>query len=482
MSHNHDKIPLGLSFDDVLLLPQSSSIESRAAVSTRSQLVRDIYLETPIISSNMDTVTMSDMNIAMSKAGAIGIIHRFLSIDEAVKEAKRVKRYRAHVIEDPYEITADKSIAEAEAEMDLHEIGGLMVVNNTGKLIGIITRRDIYSEPPDQRVKEAMTPYSKMITAAPNIGSSKASKLMHDKRVEKLPLVNKARHATGLIVMKDIRKLQDYPKSALDSRGRLLVGSSIGVIGDYVERAEELTKYSDFLAIDVAHGHASHVIKATKKIHRQFPDTPLIVGDVATPEGFTALVKAGASAVRVGIGPGSICATRIVSGSGRAQLTSILECAKAAKKLKIPLIADGGIKSSADLTKAIGAGASTVILGSLLAGTPESPGKIILKENGDKYKKYRGMASVEAMLDKKISEGFTEEEFETTNVTASEGIEPLIKLKPNAEIVINQLMGGLRSGMSYSNSKDIETFHRKAQFERITQGGQAEGRTHILER
>lgn len=477
------EIPLGLAFDDVLLVPQYSEIASRSDVSTRTLLARDIELEIPLISSNMDTVTMAEMAIAMAAMGGIGFIHRFLTIEDECRQVAKVKRYRSHVIDDPYTITPDQTIADAVREMDEHQVGGLMVVDEQDRLVGIITHRDVYSEPADRPVREVMTPRERMVVASPDVSIEEARRLMHEARVEKLPLVAENGTVLGLIVMKDIRKLEANPQASLDAKGRLRVGAAVGVVGDFMERAEALVDAgADCLVVDVAHAHAAHVMKSMKQLRAAFPEMPLIGGTVATPEGVRDLVRAGSDAIRVGIGPGSACTTRMVAGAGYPQFTALQLCAEAAREAGVPIIADGGIRNPADLAKAIGAGAASAMLGRLLAGTPEAPGRVVTRD-GRRYKIYRGMASMGAFISKQIAEGIAEGAADEPTVDyVPEGVEAVIPYNEEpARVIVHRLVGGLRSGMSYSNATTIPEFHERARFVRLTQAGLGESKPHVLE-
>jgi IMP dehydrogenase len=363
--------------------------------------------------------------------------------------------------------------------MDEHGVGGLMVVDAERRLIGIVTRRDVYAEDGQHLVADVMTERAKMVVGAPDITTEQARTLMHQARVEKLPLLDENQRCVGLIVIKDIRKLQDYPRSSLDGRGRLVVGASIGVVGDYLDRADALVAVgADTLVIDVAHGHAAHVLHGITAVKQRHPGVPLVAGNVATGVGVRDLAKAGADAIRVGIGPGSACTTRMVAGAGVPQFSSLMECAEAGRKAKVPIIADGGIRYPADLSKAIGAGAHTAMLGSLLAGTPESPGRVI-ERNGQKFKVYRGMASMAAFMSKQMAEGGADE---AATEYVPEGVESSVALRDSAERVIHELVGGLRSGMSYTGVATIDDFHQRVKFVRVTPAGQGESRAHVLER
>lgn len=482
MVSNFPDIPLALAYDDVLLVPQASDIASRSHVSTRSRLAGDIWLERPIIASNMDTVTMSDMAIAMALEGGIGLLHRFLTIDDNVKEVMRVKRHRSHIIENPYTIHPQQAIAEAVADMDRYEVGGLLVVNDHGQLIGIITRRDIDGEEDTNTVADVMTERENMIVGGAGTSPGEARKMMHARRVEKLPLVDADERPFGLIVMKDIHKLEQHPHATLDAGGRLAVGGSIGVVGDYLERCEALVEAgADVVVLDVAHGWANHVLTAIRQVRQAYPDLPLIVGNVATGEGVRAMAEAAGPGcgVRVGIGGGSACDTRQVAGSGLPMVTSVMDSAIAAREVDAYVIADGGIRIAADVAKAIGAGAHTAMLGSLLASAKEAPGDVVTR-NGQRYRVYRGMASREAAQRRWAAEGRLEKLQEDFT---PEGIESAVRYNGDTvKQIISPLIGGLKSGMSYAGARDIDEFHQRARFARMTSAGIGESHTHVQNR
>jgi IMP dehydrogenase len=472
---------LGLAYDDVLIVPQYSAIASRKNVTTKTKLARDIELQIPIISSNMDTVTMTRMAVAMAQLGGIGFIHRFLTIEDEVRVIENVKRNRAHVIPNPYTITPDKTIRDVRADMEEYSVGGLIVVQSDQdpRVIGIITERDIYSEGDDELVKDVMTPRERMVVGTPDISVSEARKKMHRERIEKLPLLDENDHCPGLIVMKDIIRLEHFPGSSIDDKGRYLVGASVGVVDDYLERADELVKAgADVLVVDVAHAHAVHVLRGIEKLHQNFTDTPLIAGTIATAAGTEDLIKAGADAIRCGIGAGSACTTRLVAGAGVPMFTSVMEASRQAKKHGIPIIADGGIKGAADLSKAIGAGAHTAMLGSMLAGAEEAPGRIV-ERDGRKLKVYRGMASMGAFVSKKMAEG---EADEAGAEYTPEGVESVIPITGPVVKIVKNLVGGLRSGMSYTGVDNIDDFHERVRFVRTTQAAQIESSPHVLQR
>lgn len=482
------QIKEGLTYDDVLLIPKYSDITSRKNVDTTSRLTREIMLKIPIVSSNMDTVTESAMAIAMARLGGIGIIHRFLSIKEEVKEVTKVKRYEGYMIENPVTILQNQSVREAKEMLEGFGIGGIVVVDEDKKVKGIVTRRDVEFEDDDSRsVEEIMTPRSRLIVAN-SLSMNEAKEILKKNKIEKLPIVDEKDRLKALITAKDIQKMKLFPNASKDEKGRLRVGAAVGVKGDFMERAASLIEsYCDVIVVDVAHGHSMQAVEAVKKIKRNFGDeVQVISGNVATAEGVIDLVKAGADAVKVGVGPGSICTTRIVTGFGVPQLTAVMECSEAAKDFDVPVIADGGIRFPGDITKAIAAGASTVMIGGLFAGTEESPGPVVLR-NGVRYKLTRGMASLSAALDRKIRESDKYDEVnrlleDTAEEIVPEGVEGLIPYKGRVEEVVRQLMGGLRSGMSYCGAHNIEELRQKAEFIRMTSSGLRESLPHDIER
>lgn len=464
----------GYSYDDLLLVPQKSTVESRKQVSTKTKLSKNIWLNMPLVSSNMDTVTEAPMAIAMAQLGGIGIIHRFNTIERQVSEVKRVKRYRNAVIQNPITINQNATLGQARELMAEHDIKGLLVVDNHNKLVGIITSRDVRFRPEETRlVSEFMTPLESLIAGEPDISIAQAKQLMVEHRVEKLPLVNPDGTIAGLITSKDIYIKAEYPSASVDAQGRLLVGAAIGVKDDSMDRAAALVEAGvDVLVIDIAHGHSDLAIAMLKKIKAKFAHIDVVAGNVATPQGTIALIEAGADAVKVGIGPGSICATRIVSGSGYPQLSAVINCAHAADAFGVPVIADGGIKYSGDIAKAIAGGASTVMLGSLLAGTDESPGLPFMK-NGKKFKVIRGMASFGANLGRTSDKKATE--------YVAEGVEALTPYKGSVAECVHQLIGGLYSGMSYCGATSIEQLRGNGVFVEITSSGIRESHPHDVQ-
>ncbi|MCL5666267.1 MAG: IMP dehydrogenase [Patescibacteria group bacterium] len=467
-----------LTFDDVLLQPQYSDIlPSEADVVTH--FTRNIKLHIPITSAAMDTVTESGLAIALAQQGGIGVIHKNLSIERQKEEVDKVKRSESGMIVDPITLSPDQTVEQALQIMEKYHISGLPVVEEGNKLVGILTNRDLRFETRmNLKVCDIMTGEN-LVTVPVGTTLDQAREILQKHRVEKLPVVDKKYILKGLITVKDIQKVIKYPIAAKDSLGRLRVAAGIGSSGDYLERAAELVKArADALVIDSAHGYSSRVLQAIKKIKRQFPRTDLVAGNIASAEAATALIKAGVDAVKVGMGPGSICTTRIVSGCGVPQIFAIQEAAKICKKAKVPLIADGGIKYSGDITKAIAAGADSVMVGSLFAGTEESPGETILYQ-GRQFKSYRGMGSLGAMR-----EG-SKDRYGQDRIAAGklvpEGIEGRVAYKGPLEGVVNQLVGGLRSGMGYCGAHNIGELQKKAKFLRISSAGLKESHVHDVQ-
>jgi len=467
-----DNLPEGLTFDDVLLEPARSEVVP-ADTDTRTSLTRQIALNIPIVSAAMDTVTESHLAIALAQQGGIGIIHRNMSLERQVEEVDRVKRSESGMIVDPITIGPEEPISAALAVMSRYRISGVPVVRN-GVLVGILTNRDLRFETRfDLPISEVMTK-DNLVTVPVGTTLEQAEHILHKHRVEKLLVVDDQFQLKGLITVKDIQKKLKYPAAAKDSQGRLRVGAALGATGDFLERAQELVaRKVDVLAIDTAHGHSSRVMNAVKVIKSKFPDVQLITGNVATYEGAKELISLGVDGIKVGIGPGSICTTRVVSGAGVPQITAIAECARATRPSGVPLIADGGIKYSGDVTKALAAGADAVMIGSLLAGTDESPGETILYQ-GRTFKTYRGMGSMGAM-----SQGSSDRYAqEGGGKLVPEGIEGRVAAKgPLAELVY-QLVGGLRSGMGYCGARDIGELQTKARFLRVSSAGLRESHVH----
>ncbi|HEY7388268.1 MAG TPA: IMP dehydrogenase [Bryobacteraceae bacterium] len=462
----------GLTFDDVLLEPARSEVLP-SEVDTRTCLTRQIGLNIPIVSAAMDTVTESHLAIALAQQGGIGIVHRNMSIERQAEEVDRVKRSESGMIVDPITIGPDKSIADARELMSRYRISGVPVTKD-GKLVGILTNRDLRFETrADVKIEDVMTKES-LITVPVGTTLEQAEAILHQHRVEKLLVVDEEYALKGLITVKDIQKKLKYPNSAKDRQGRLRVGAAIGATGDFLERAQELVaKKVDVIAIDTAHGHTSRVAEAVKTIKCKLPDVQLITGNVATHEAACELISLGVDGIKVGIGPGSICTTRVVSGAGVPQMTAISECARATRPAGVPLIADGGIKYSGDITKAIAAGADTVMIGSLLAGTDESPGETILYQ-GRTFKSYRGMGSMGAM------QGGPSNRYEQdpTGKLVPEGIEGRVAAKGPLSELVYQLVGGLRSGMGYCGTRNISELQQRARFLRISPAGLRESHVH----
>jgi IMP dehydrogenase len=468
-----------LTYDDVLLVPQYSNVDSRRKLSTQTKLTKEITLQIPIVSANMDVVTESEMAIAMAREGGIGIIHRFLSIDEQARQIQKVKKAESFIVDNPISMTTTHTVGDIKKLVDETGSGGILILNEEEKLVGIVTTRDLLFEHNDQKpITELMQ--KKVITAAPEISLKDAERLLHENRIEKLPLIDKDGHVAGLVTMKDITKITQYPRATKDSRGRLIVGAAVGVRDMEVRRVEAALKAgADCIVVDIAHGDSHLEIEMIKNIRRHFPKAQIICGNVATADGTKRLIDAGADAIKVGVGPGSICITRIVAGSGVPQLTAVIECAEAARSSGIPIIADGGIRQPGDLAKAIAAGAQTAMIGSMLAGTDESPG-MIMTRRGHRYKASRGMASREANIDRNRKEGndLTQEEIEEY---VAEGVEAAVPYRGRAREVLTQLVGGLQSGMSYSGAHSLEDFQEKAIFVRMTGAGLKESGPHDVE-
>jgi IMP dehydrogenase len=463
-----------ITFDDVLLEPgKSDVIPSEVDISTR--LTAGISLNIPLLSSAMDTVTDSRMAIAMAQQGGMGIIHKNLSIEAQAEEVDRVKRSESGMIVNPITMSPDQKIHEAMQVMKKYGISGLPITSK-GKLVGILTNRDLRFETRlDLKISDLMTKEN-LITVPVGTTLENAKAILHQHRVEKLLVVDEKYCLRGLITVKDIQKKIAYPNACKDQLGRLRVGAAVGATGDFLDRAAALVKaHLDVLVVDTAHGHSSRVIAAVRQLKRKFPEIDVIAGNVATEAGTGDLIRAGADAVKVGMGPGSICTTRVVTGAGVPQITAILESARAARKARIPLIADGGIKYSGDITKALAAGADCVMVGSLLAGTDESPGETILYQNRS-YKVYRGMGSLEAMKagskDRYAQEGIMEKKL------VPEGIEGMVPYKGSIEVMIPQLTGGLRAGMGYCGCRTIRELRSRSRFLRVTSFGLKESHVH----
>jgi IMP dehydrogenase len=486
----HFPVPEALTFDDVLLLPARSDVVP-ASANTQTRLTKNVTLNVPVVSAAMDTVTESRMAIAIAQQGGLGIVHRNLSIEQQASEVDKVKRSESGMIVDPITMSPDEKISDALEVMRRYRISGVPITKNK-KLVGILTNRDLRFETrTDIPISKVMTKEN-LITVPVGTTLEDAERILHKHRVEKLLVVDDKYTLKGLITVKDIQKKMRYPSAAKDAQGRLRVGAAIGATGDFFERAQEMVKAkSDLLAIDSAHGHSTRVIEAVQKIKAAMPDVDLIAGNVATFDGTCELIRAGVDAVKVGIGPGSICTTRIVTGAGVPQITAIAEASRAARDANIPIISDGGIKYSGDITKAIAAGANVVMIGSLFAGTDESPGETILYQ-GRSFKIYRGMGSLSAMalgsadryaqtIDNDSPSMASIEDGESSNRLAKlvpEGIEGRVPYRGTLAAMVYQLVGGLKSGMGYCGCNTIPELQQKARFVRISWAGHRESHVH----
>lgn len=470
---------VGVTFDDVLLVPRYSDIRSRQDVDTSSWLVPGIRLHIPIISANMDTVTEARMAIALAQQGGIGIIHRFMSIEQQAEQVRRVKRAEGIVVEDPITINVNGMVEDARDRMLETGVGGLMVIDEDRHLLGILTTRDLLlAEGEHIPIRSLMTPIERMVVAGVDESLKAAKEKLHAHRIEKLPLVNADGRLSGLITAQDIVKMQEHPYATKDSRGRLRVGVAIGVRADDIDRAGAcLDAGADVIVLDIAHGHSEHTIRMVKRLKESFPTARVIAGNVASSAGVEDLAAAGADAVKVGVGAGSICITRVVTGFGVPQLTAIIEASEAGHRLGVPIIADGGLRTSGDITKAIAGGASSVMLGSMLAGTDESPGAPIIRQ-GRRYKVVRGMASLSANVERKKVDRAGQISAEEWSEVVPEGVEALVPYRGAVSDILYQLIGGLRSGMSYAGAKTVQSLWENAEFIRITPAGVQESGAH----
>ena len=465
----------GLTFDDVLLIPAESDVTPNM-IDLKTTLAGNVKLNTPIMTAAMDTVTEAAMAIAIAREGGIGIIHKNMSIEQQADEVDKVKRSENGVIVNPFSLTEDHLVADADKLMGKYKISGVPIVDRTGKLVGIITNRDMrfltdYSAP----ISEVMTK-DNLITAPVGTSMEKAQEILRQHKIEKLPLIDENGYLKGLITIKDIEKAVQFPNSARDEKGRLLCGAAIGITANVLERAHALVDAQvDVLVLDSAHGHSKNIMECLKKVKAAFPNTPVIAGNIATAEAAEALIQAGADAVKVGIGPGSICTTRIVAGIGVPQVTAVYDVACVAKKYGIPVIADGGIKYSGDIVKALAAGANVVMLGSLLAGCEEAPGETEIYQ-GRSFKVYRGMGSLGAM-----GKGSSDRYFQASNNKfVPEGVEGRVAYKGTLEDTVFQLMGGLRSGMGYCGAENIPALQEKAKFVKISAASLRESHPHDI--
>jgi len=483
----------GLTFDDVLLVPKRSPFASRRDVSTSTRLTNSIQLAVPIISANMDTVTEAEMAIAMARIGGIGILHRCLTVDAQVAQVRQVKRAEGHVVENPHTIAVDATIGEAKRLMRRLDVGGLAVTDGNKRLVGMITKRDVLLARKKQSgIAAAMTPREKIISVSPGTSLSEAHDILYQHRLEKLPVLDQDDVLVGLITARDVIQQERVSHASKDDKGRLRVGAAIGVKPEDRDRAAALLEAgADVLVLDIAHGHADHCIDIVTSLRREFPAAQIIAGNVATREGARDLAEAGADAIKVGIGPGSICTTRIVTGFGVPQLTAIADSVQGIRDagVDIPVIADGGIQKSGDIVKALAAGADTVMIGGLFAGCEEGPGSPVIR-GGQKVKVVRGMASLGASMGRKAAEngaaitGADEsaESQEEWDKVVPEGVEAVVPYRGNVHEVVYQLVGGLRSGLSYGGACTIAELQEKAEFIEISQAGVHESRSHDVQK
>lgn len=466
----------GLTFDDVLLMPALSAVTPRE-VSTRTRLTRDISLNIPLLSAGMDTVTESRLAIAMAREGGIGVIHKNMSIEQQALEVDRVKRSEHGIIIDPISLGPDDLVAQAMDLMERYHISGVPITDSDGRLVGILTNRDLRFETNPQRAVHEVMTRENLVTASVGTTLDDARVLLQKHRIEKLPLVDDQYRLRGLITIKDIQKARKYPDSAKDAKGRLLVAAAVGASSGMLERATALSDAGvDLIVVDSAHGHSVNVLNAVKTLKQQLPSLPVMAGNVATAEGTLALIEAGADSVKVGIGPGSICTTRVVAGIGVPQVTAVIECARAAAPHGVPVVADGGIKYSGDITKAIAAGADAVMIGSLFAGVEESPGDIEIYQ-GRSYKVYRGMGSIGAMKSGSRDRYFQEGQ----QKLVPEGIEGRVPYRGSLAETVYQMVGGLRAGMGYCGVRTVAELKTDTRFVRITSAGLRESHPHDVQ-
>ena len=468
----------GLTYDDVLLVPARSSVMPRS-VSTGTRLTRRLRLNIPILSAAMDTVTESDLAIAMAREGGAGVLHKNMTVEQQAAEVRRVKRSESGMILDPITLGPEATVNEARALMARYHIGGIPVVDGDRRLVGIVTNRDLRFEPDGGARLESIMTRAPLITAPVGTTLEEAEAALQKHKIEKLPVTDEAGSLKGLITFKDIQKKRKHPHAAKDEHGRLRVGAAVGITADTLERIAALVEAGvDVVTIDTAHGHSEGVLQMVERVKSEHGDLDIIAGNVATPQGTEDLILAGADAVKVGIGPGSICTTRVVAGVGVPQLTAVLQCAAAARKYDVPVIADGGIKQTGDIPKALAAGAATVMIGGLFAGVAESPGQTVLYE-GRKYKHYRGMGSLGAMQAGSKDRYFQDAEDDLRKLVP-EGIEGRVPFKGDLAEIVYQMLGGLRAAMGYCGCEDIEALHEHAQFVRVTGSGLRESHPHDI--
>lgn len=468
-------IPLYLTYDDVLLVPQRSKIRHRAQVDTSTRLTPNIKLKIPLISANMDTVTEAAMAVALARAGGLGIIHRFMTIEEQAKNVDQVVRSGGFIIENPYAIGPDEQIKFIKEKINRQTVSSFLVVDKNHQLLGLVTRRDvIFANYLNQPVSKVMTPTNKLITVDGSITMIKAKKIFAVHKIEKLPVVAKDGKVRGLVTAKSIENYQNHSLATVDKNGRYICGAAVGVVGDFISRADALLSAgAAALVVDVAHGQSRVSLEAIAALRKNFPQAQIIGGNIATPSGVRDLVNAGANCVKVGIGPGGICSTRVVTGVGVPQFSAVLTCAKEAKKRGIKIIADGGTNYSGDITKALAAGAAAVMLAGWFAGTQESPGEVILRNNR-RYKIHRGSAAFMSQVDASVRT----DRVKSVHTIVPEGVEALIEYKGPVADVIYQLMASLRSGMSYCNASNLRQLRSQAKFVRMTPAGFRESQTH----
>jgi IMP dehydrogenase len=471
-----------LTFDDVLLVPRRSSIRSRHAVSTHTHFSRSIALAAPIISSNMDTVTEAPMAIAMARLGGLGVIHRFMTIEKQAAEIARVKRSEGYMVEQPHSLPASATVQDARNQMAEHRIGGLVVVGERGEVVGLVSARDLMFEQDGSRaVVEVMTPRSDLVTTGQGTSLEQAREVLHSNRIEKLPVLDDQGQLRGLITSQDIVRLEQWPNASKDARGRLRVAAAVGIRATDLDRAAAcVAAGADALVVDIAHGHSDGALGMVARLKERFPEVDVVGGNVATAEGVRDMAAAGADGVKVGVGAGSICITRVVTGFGVPQLSAVAECGDAGRDLGVPIIADGGIRTSGDITKALAAGASSVMLGSLLAGTDESPGANVVR-GGRRYKVVRGMASLTANIDRQSIEMGRDVDPDDWERVVAEGVEAMVPIRGPVRDIVYQLVGGVRSGLSYAGVSTIAELWDAAEFIRITSAGKAESGAHDVE-